>query len=395
MPPGQDRAPEIELVVVQPTPFCNINCQYCYLPHRSDRSVIAPATLANLFEKVFTSGWAAPDITVIWHAGEPLVMPPGFYRDAFALIERLRPPGQRVSHSFQTNGMLISPAWCAFFTEHQVNLGVSIDGPKPLHDARRVTRAGQGTFDRSLRGIRLLRAHGVPFHVISVLSRAALEMPDALHDFYVAEGIDQVCFNIEESEGEHVSAMLAPADAEARFRDFLARFWRRARACGSISFIREVDSMIGKILRPEGAPMRNLQTAPFAILNVDHAGNVSTFSPELLGHRNAEYADFLIGSINRDSLAAMRASPALAAMQRDIEAGVAACRASCGYFSVCGGGAPANKLAENGSFSGTRTAFCALTEMAVADLVLDALDRAEARLEAGAPPASACTAMAG
>jgi uncharacterized protein len=372
--------PVIELVVVQPTPFCNIDCKYCYLPSRSDKSVIADATLEKLFERVFESGWCAPEITVIWHAGEPLVMPVAFYERAFDLIERMRPPGQVVSHSFQTNGMLISPEWCDLFIRRGVRVGVSLDGPQAIHDARRVTRAGQGTFERTMRGIRLLRARGVPFHVISVLSRATMAMPEALHDFYVGEGIDQVCFNIEETEGAYRSDMLAPADAQQEFSAFLARFWQVARARGAIRFIREIEGMIPKIMRPSEMPLRNIQTSPFAILNVDHAGNVSTFSPELLGYRNAEYADFLIGNVHRESLAVMAESPVLASMQRDIEAGVASCAAECGYFSVCGGGAPANKLAENGSFASTRTGYCALAEMAVADLVLDALDRAEARL---------------
>ena len=200
-------------------------------------------------------------------------------------------------------------------------------------------------------------------------------------------GIDQVCFNIEETEGAYRSDMLALADVQQRFQEFLARFWQVARERGAIRFIREVDGMIPKIMRPNEMPLRNVQTSPFAILNVDHAGNVSTFSPELLGYKNAEYADFLIGNVNRETLAEMAASPMLASMRRDIEAGVAACRAECGYFSVCGGGAPANKLAENGSFASTRTLYCTLAEMAVADLVLDALDRAEARAGAELAPA--------
>ena len=65
--------PVIETIVIQPTPFCNIECTYCYLPNRRDRSVMSPDTLSTLFERVFESGWVAPGITVIWHAGEPLV----------------------------------------------------------------------------------------------------------------------------------------------------------------------------------------------------------------------------------------------------------------------------------------------------------------------------------
>ncbi len=146
--------PQVDVVVVQPTPFCNINCSYCYLPSRNDRTVIAQSTVANLFSKVFGSGWAAPQITVIWHAGEPLAVPVAFYREAFASIERLRLADHVcVGHSFQTNGMLISPAWCEFFAEWSVDVGVSVDGPRHLHDRVRVTRdRAKGTFDKTMAG---------------------------------------------------------------------------------------------------------------------------------------------------------------------------------------------------------------------------------------------------
>ena len=104
--------PRIDVVVVQPTPFCNIDCAYCYLPHRNDRTVIEQSTVFNLFSKLFASGWAGRHVNVIWHAGEPLVVPIDFYRQAFETIERLRPEPVCIVHSFQTNGMLITPAWC-------------------------------------------------------------------------------------------------------------------------------------------------------------------------------------------------------------------------------------------------------------------------------------------
>ncbi len=172
--------PVIETVVVQPTPFCNIDCTYCYLPNRRDRSVMSRNTLRALFECVFASGWAAPSITVIWHAGEPLVLPATYYHDAFELIETLRPPHISLRHSIQTNGMLISDEYCELFRNHHVGIGVSIDGPRHLHDAHRRTRSGRGTFDRTMAGIRLLQRHGVEFHVITVLSRESLDDPEAL-----------------------------------------------------------------------------------------------------------------------------------------------------------------------------------------------------------------------
>jgi uncharacterized protein len=362
--------PRIDVVVVQPTPFCNIACTYCYLPQRDDRTVIEQSTVRNLFSKLFDSGWAGPQVNVIWHAGEPLVVPIEFYRQAFETIERLRPEHVCIVHSFQTNGMLITPAWCDFFTEWKVDVGVSIDGPRHMHDRMRVTRSGRGTFDKTLAGIRLLRERGMPFHTISVLSHASLDAADEMYEFFVAEGIDHVCFNVEESEGQHTSDMLGVVDIRERFRAFLERFWRLARASDKVKFVREVDTMITAIFRPNDAPFRNQQVEALAMVNVDCLGNVSTFSPELLGYKNAEYGDFLIGNINTDTMEQLRGSQALAAMQRDIDAGVDACRASCEYFSICGGGAPMNKLTENGSFASTRTVFCSLVQMAAADLVL-------------------------
>src|SRR6266581_8226001 len=166
--------PHIQLLVVQPTPFCNIDCRYCYLPDRTNKAVVAEATLANLFSQVFASGWIRDGVTIVGHAGEPMVLPIDFYRGAFRLIDGLKPADLAVTHSFQTNGTLIDDAWCDFFAEEHVNIGVSIDGPKRLHDRNRLTRSGRGTFDKTIVGIRLLRRYDVPFHVISVLSTASL-----------------------------------------------------------------------------------------------------------------------------------------------------------------------------------------------------------------------------
>jgi uncharacterized protein len=376
--------PLLETLVVQPTPFCNINCRYCYLPQRDVTSVIEQSTVTTLFEKVFASGWTGEGLTVIWHAGEPLVVPVSFYESAFAAIEKMRPTALQLRHSFQTNGMLITSKWCDLFKKWDVGVGVSIDGPKHLHDAHRVTRSGRGTFDKTLAGIRLLKREQVPFHIISVLSQPALNSPREMLDFFLSEGIEDVCFNVEESEGAHVSDLFAADDAQGLFRSFLSEFWKLSRQSGRIRFVREVDGMLPRIFRPEQSAMRNAQVEPFGMMNVDCHGNVSSFSPELLGLKNSDYADFILGNIRTDSLEEMHRGPTMQAMSRDIAAGVAACREHCEYFSVCGGGAPINKLAENGSFTGTRTSFCSLTQMVPVDLILDAFDR----LNSGAIPDS-------
>jgi len=380
--------PQIQLLVVQPTPFCNIDCRYCYLADRTNKSVVAGETLHNLFTQVFASGWADQGLSVVWHAGEPLVLPIAFYRDAFAMIERLRPAGLSVKHSFQTNGTLIDDAWCAFIAEAEIAVGVSIDGPRHLHDRNRVTRSGRGTFDKTIEGIRRLRTHGVPFHVISVLTAESLAVPQEMFEFYLAEDIEHVCFNVEESEGEHRSESFARAGIENAYYDFLSEFWRlSAMHPGRIQYIREIDDAQRNVLRPRDAGFTNQLATPFAITSMDWTGNIATFSPELLGLKSERYDNFVLGNINRDRLVELAERPLLKRMQTDIDAGIALCRERCEYFSVCGGGEPVNKLFENGSFATAETTYCRITKMRATDLVLDRLENVSNLVEGGkAPP---------
>jgi uncharacterized protein len=260
---------------------------------------------------------------------------------------------------------------------------VSIDGPQELHDANRVTRSGKGTFERTIAGVRLLRREGVPFHVISVLSSGSMDRAQEMLDFYEAEGIEDVCFNVDESEGAHVSPLLTDGQARADFHAFLEKFWIFSRRTSQVRFIREIDGLLPRVIRPEGTPMHNEQVEPFGMINVDCHGNVSSFSPELLGLKHPDYNDFIVGNVHTDTLQGMRESAAMRAMTRDIAAGVARCERECGYFSVCGGGSPINKLTENGTFASTRTAFCSLVHMVPTDLILSALERMERGLDEG------------
>jgi uncharacterized protein len=114
----------------------------------------------------------------------------------------------------------------------------------------------------------------------------------------------------------------------------------------------------------------------------------------LLGLRNSDYGDYLLGNICLQSLAEIYDTCLQSALARDIRAGLEACRLSCEYFSVCGGGAPVNKFFENGSFASTQTSFCALTQMVPTDIVLEAYDQLERSTDAE-PTTVALTATTG
>src|SRR5262245_41411353 len=91
----------LALLVLHPTPFCNINCSYCYLPDRQNTRAMSPETLEKTLDWVFSSGLVRAPFTLLWHAGEPLVVPPKFYDHAAELLAKYDPDGSLVTQSFQ------------------------------------------------------------------------------------------------------------------------------------------------------------------------------------------------------------------------------------------------------------------------------------------------------
>lgn len=363
----------LALLIVQPTPFCNLHCDYCYLPNRSDTSRMSLDLLDRLAERLVEARLLPQQLTLVWHAGEPLVLPVDYYRAAFGRLRSGLPESLKLRQAFQTNATLIDDAWCDLFAEPDVGVGVSVDGPKPLHDAHRHTRSGQGTFEATMRGVRRLQAADIPFHCISVLTADALEYPDELFEYYLDAGIHRVAFNIEEQEGTNLHSSLGSGDAVAAFKRFLRRFIKRSSQAGWPLAIREIDQLLASLSQPCDATT-NTQAQPLQIINMDWQGNVATHSPELLGNRHPRYPSFVIGNIANQSFAEMATGPLLRTIQAEIDEGIELCRRDCAYFDLCGGGVPANKLFEHGTFATAETLYCRLMRKAIVDVALECED---------------------
>ena len=345
-----DCAGRTRLLILQSTPFCNIDCDYCYLPARSDRHRMPLEIVEAAVAFVFRHALPAPDFTVVWHAGEPLVLPVAWYRQAFDAVRRGAPAGVSIPHSVQTNAMLVTDEWCAFFRDNAVRVGVSLDGPERIHDLQRRTRSGKGTHARVMQGIETLRRNGVPFHVICVVGADSLDVADELVDFFIAEDILDVGFNIEEIEGVHRRSSLELQGVDAKFRMFFERMLERAEGR---PIRRCLCANNANYSRPCGirvrALARNSQNEPFGLLSVSSRGGLYTFSPELAGLTDPRYGDMAVGQLPGADLPSILSSPAFLRMWSDIEAGTLSCKRSCPYFDLCLGGAPANKLAECGT----------------------------------------------
>ena len=171
-----DAPPGFHLLAKPSGSTCNIDCTYCFFLSKealypNEKSRMSEATLEVYIRQLLESH-RAPQVTVAWQGGEPTLMKVEFFRRSIELVEKYRRPGQVVLHTFQTNGMLLDDEWCEFFLEHKFLVGLSVDGPRELHDTYRVDRRKKGTFDRVMEGWRHLRKHGVEFNILCTVNAA-------------------------------------------------------------------------------------------------------------------------------------------------------------------------------------------------------------------------------
>ena len=145
-----DAPPGFHLLAKPSGSTCNIDCTYCFFLSKdalypNEKRRMSEATLEAYIRQLLESH-RAPEVTVAWQGGEPTLMKPEFFRQSVELVEKYRRPGQIVQHTFQTNGILLDDDWCAFFKEHDFLVGLSVDGPRELHDTYRARPPQEGHF---------------------------------------------------------------------------------------------------------------------------------------------------------------------------------------------------------------------------------------------------------
>lgn len=354
-------APVPGYVVMQPTTLCNLDCAYCYLPHRAlDRKMpveVAAAVAASV------NPWAAADerFSVVWHGGEPLAAG----REHLAA---LMAPFTGVEHHVQTNATLIDDAWCDFFGTHGMRVSVSVDGPAG-RNAARVNRGGAPAYDRIMRGVAALRRHGIGYSALCVVSAPAPGLAKELYGYFLEFGCDVLGINIEEHEGVNGRPNDFDGDAVRGFWAELVDAWRAEPRI----HVREVEWTLryaGAVL--DGAADDVLPRTLDPIPTVAADGRVFLLSPELAGFTDPRYGDFSSGNVLTTPLSSILGDAAgSAGWVPEYLAGVEACRATCPYFGFCGGAHAANRYFEHGRFDGTQTNHCRNSKIQLLEGVLD------------------------
>lgn len=181
-------APDAFHLLAKPTgALCNLDCAYCFF---LDKEIFYPGSAFRMSDAVLEryikqliESHQTDQVNIAWQGGEPTLMGLDFYQRAMAVAEKHRRPGMTFLHTMQTNGTLLDDAWCEFFKAHNFLIGISIDGPRELHDVYRVDKGGKPTFDKVMRGIRLLQKHGVDFNVLTTVNRVNGDHPLTVYRF--------------------------------------------------------------------------------------------------------------------------------------------------------------------------------------------------------------------
>jgi uncharacterized protein len=175
-------------VLAKPTgAVCNLQCSYCFFLNKErlypgSRFRMSDEVLETYIRQLIESH-QSQRVTVSWQGGEPTMMGIDFFKKAMIFQEKYQKPGMIFENTLQTNGTLLNDEWCEFFQKHDFLVGISIDGPQHLHDLHRRDKQGRPTFDRVMRGLRLLQKHGVDYNILTTVNRVNADHPLEVYRF--------------------------------------------------------------------------------------------------------------------------------------------------------------------------------------------------------------------
>jgi len=167
---------------------CNLACRYCFYLRKGE---LYPGSRFRMPDKVLEEyirqtieAHCIPEVTFAWQGGEPTLLGRDFFEKAMALQKKYRRPGMVIQNTIQTNGILVDDRWCEFFRANRFLVGISLDGPRELHDACRTDAAGKVTFNRVMRGLSLLKKHRVDFNILCTVNAANGDHPLEVYRFF-------------------------------------------------------------------------------------------------------------------------------------------------------------------------------------------------------------------
>ncbi len=368
----------LQMIVLQPTTFCNLDCKYCYLPDKSRQRIMpvrVTERVANFIDKDESPVKTMYPLRIVWHGGEPLACGINRFRDLVAPLTR-KGLENKVRHNVQTNATLLNDDWCSLFKEYGFKVGISIDGPAELN-AQRIDRNGKSSYTLVMKGIDCLHHNDIPFSIISVVTNQSLDSAKEIYKFARLVDCASLCVNIEEKEGVNLVG-LQHSERVSKFWKDLFEIW----IANPIIRVREFDNALVSIKRVYSELEQNSSKTNeemsgymyFGILpSIASNGDVVLLSPEFIGVPADKNYNFVVGNILDHSLREVLQKGLESNYVKDFVLGVKRCKNECAYYKLCKGGQASNKYFEHKTTAATETDFCRNTKKALFDAVIDSI----------------------
>lgn len=345
-------------VMAKPTgSVCNIDCTYCFYlekealyPERNTRWQMSDETLERYICQ-HIDAQSGDNVTFAWQGGEPTMMGLAFFRRVIALCDKYA-NGKKITHALQTNGILLDDAWARFFAEHRFLIGLSIDGPAPLHNQYRVNRAGKGTHDRVMAAMSLLKAHHVEFNTLTVVGKHNVEHALEVYEFLVAAGSRYIQFIplVERLSNDASSALqlVLPGESAARLAPWTVSSWQFG------DFLCQIfDLWVRRDVERVSVQMFDVAMAAWTgqppVLCVHSATCGHAFALESNGDLyNCDhfvYPEHKLGNIHQQTIHELNHSEQAIAFGQAKEARLTADCRRCEFRPVCHGGCPKHRFA--------------------------------------------------
>jgi uncharacterized protein len=322
------------VVIMKATRLCNLRCTYCHAWKEGPNQVMTFAVLAKATRDVLRS--EAKRVTFVWHGGEVTILPISFFKKALWLQRMFGREGQSVSNVIQTNATRLNDDWITLFKAGNFKVGVSIDGPREIHDSRRLTKTGQPTWEKVQLGITRLREAKLGWGALVVVDHEVARLgAKALLDCIVQLGISDVALLnvIPDNLGHEANGPdYLPWPAYVEFLCGVFRWWwphYRDKVK-----VRELEALINNL---SGYPPNTCVLAGNCMgqyLTVEPAGGISACD-KYIGDRKFEFGNILHSDLNT----LLGKSRNLARARRDANQEVTQ-MTDCKYLRVCRGGCP-------------------------------------------------------
>ncbi|MBS3795068.1 MAG: anaerobic sulfatase maturase [Candidatus Thorarchaeota archaeon] len=329
-----------QLLVKPVSGECNLTCDYCFyldVPERcypeEEKTFMSLETLQELVRGYLRLGFSPSVLS--WQGGEPTLAGLEFFKKALELESKFGHRGQKIGNALQTNGTMINSDWAQFLADYKFLVGLSIDGPKEIHDSAR----GEGTWQQAMDCADLLRRHGVHFNVLTVIHHRNMTEAQEIYRFHRQQGFKHLQFvpalDIDPNTGKAKEYSIDPRE----YGEFLCGLfdeWMREEDSQCVN-IRLFEALRGKIAGCKSTSLCTISGECGRYLVVEHNGDVYpcdffVYPEEYLGNfKDKPWTELLS---NRAEFEQKKAQA-----KGECE--------DCPWWHLCHGGCPKNRIQDS------------------------------------------------